>query len=192
MRLQKVKFFKIVKYLCLCFGSAILVYVMYSLNNQGDYDIEPTKIDQKKPSTFSLTVNKPIFEGSNSSDRYYKISAQKIAKNAANHYLLNDINGEYFLSPESKVKIFSRDGEFDDDKKMLHLLSDAKIIFNDIRLKGYDVYINIDTQSFYSNQPIIVQYNDSKIRANQISSNDNAETTELRGDVETLIYINDL
>lgn len=181
---------KIIRYSCLVFGIIIISYTAYKLSNNThnlvqDNHVNLSELDNNSKE-FSFQVNKPIFEGFNNSNQAYKISAHNIAK-TSDTYLLEEVEGEYYLSPNEKIIFFSKYGNFNDQTKDLHLNDHVKIIYGATEFFGYDININVRDKSFYTQNSVKIFYKESSIEANSLHMKPKSPIIELQGSVKVII-----
>lgn len=177
---------KIIRYSCLIFGIIIISYTAYKLTSNQHHFVPENHVSlaerDNNPTEFSFRVDKPIFEGVNNGNETYKISAHNIAK-ASDIYLLEEVDGEYFLSASRKIIFFSKCGNFNDQTKALHLNDHVRIIYGAIEFFGYDININVKDKSFNTQNPVKIFHKNSSIEANSMTMLPKSQIIELQGAV---------
>lgn len=181
---------KIIRYSSLVFGIIIISYTAYKLSNNTHNVAQENQgnlpeIDNNSKE-FSFQVNKPIFEGFNNSNQAYKISAHNIAK-TSDIYLLEEVEGEYYLSENKKITFFSKYGNFNDQTKDLHLKDHVRIIYGATEFFGYDININVRDKSFHTQNSVKIFHKDSSIEANSLNIKPKSQIIEFQGSVKVII-----
>lgn len=177
---------KIIRYSCLIFGIIIVSYTAYKLTNNMHNLLKENHVTLQEVGNnskeFSFQVDKPIFEGVNSSNQAYKISAYNVVK-TSDIYLLEEVEGEYELGVDQKIQFFSKQGNFNDHTKDLHLNNDVRIIYGATDFFGRDININVKDKSFNTQNPVKIFYKDSSIEANTMTMLPTSQIVELQGAV---------
>ncbi|MGC0371534.1 MAG: hypothetical protein DGJ47_000223 [Rickettsiaceae bacterium] len=183
---------KLIKYFCLVTGLFIILYTGYEIL-KSDADLPETDLNKdliKKPTNkkFSVSVQRPVFEGFGKDQKPYKVAADSISKKDDNNYLLNDIKGEY-VTNKNKVLLCSKQGVFNSKSKELHLKNQVTVWFDLIELTSNDVHIDIENKNCYSDMPIIIKQSGSNIKADSFSSDKESSVIKLKGNVKSSIMI---
>ena len=188
---------KLIKYIFLSTSICVLVAVLvilyiHKLPTEDGSDFEAAQKKSKKlPKEYSLNIKKSIFEGVSNDLAPYVIMAQNVAKNTANEYLLNAVNGTYTL-PDGNITIKADSGTLDEIEKSVILNDNVTVLFNGMIFNSEQMIIDLETKDAKSPEEVEVTFEKSKIRADQFQTEESAEIIKFKGNVESNFDLNDM
>ncbi|MFK7973926.1 MAG: LPS export ABC transporter periplasmic protein LptC [Rickettsiaceae bacterium] len=184
---------KKLKYAFLCAGIGVLivtitiVWVFNYLDQESVIDIYE---QGKSENNCSLSIDNPVFEGVSDDQTFYTIAAEQAYKNSENEYTMNTVSGKYVLD-NGEMQIKSLSGVFDKIDKKISLENQAKVIFQGAELKSSKLLLDIMTKDIISHVPVVLDFHNSQIRANQLKANQANNIIEFTNGVESSFYVND-
>lgn len=187
---------KLFKFFFLIVGVFIVVLIVTSiyfekLSSVADNtDLQNIKVEHKLTDDCSLNIEGSVYEGINSELLPYKINVKNISKDRENNYSMESLSGKYTLE-QGDVYINAVRGILNEDKKQLLLNDNVRLILNDFKITGKELYIDIETNDLKSAEPVTIYYNNSAVRANQMDTKNSARIIELKGKVESVFNLKD-
>ncbi|MDC0864604.1 LPS export ABC transporter periplasmic protein LptC [Rickettsiaceae bacterium] len=177
---------KLLKYALLAASLVIFSLVLFFLysKNSSPEDVSPIKKRNKSSKEYSLNINNSVFEGITADLVPYRIFANDIIKDKSDKYILNIVQGKYFL-PDGDLSIKSNGAVLDEEKKLVILSKDVVFVLNDATLKCAQLSFNLDTQEAYTNTGVRVDFNQSNIRADSFKTEDANNIIEFQGNVKS-------
>jgi|GEM_PF-881296 len=181
---------KLIKYCFLSAGCCVLIAIittLYLKNSSIQEDIETSSVQEKKPKlskNYSLNINKSIFEGMSSDLMPYKILAQTVTKDLANHYILSSVSGRYALT-NGDLKIKAASGTLDENNKLATLTKNVEITLNGVIFNSEKITFNLENQEVYSNTEVEVNFHKSNIKADSFNTQNSNNIIEFNGNVES-------
>lgn len=176
----------------------IIAVVLNLLNFQSlftaDKDISK-KLSQKisknnEIQNTELVLHNSIFKGVTQDLEPYKITASTANKVAENQYALNDVGANYLVK-NSNLLINAKNGTLDNSDNWMELSNDVQILFNNLLLNTSQMYLNLVNKEVLSETNVKVTYKNSQVNADSFSSTSNNGIINFRGNVKTILNLDD-
>lgn len=142
------------------------------------------------PEEFDFNINNSILEGLNKNNLSYTIKAKVITKQKDNIYYLNTIDAIHKLST-GNLHIVATNGLLDKHTNLLVLSENFKIMFNEFKLTGKKVNLNLNSNLVFSTDPVKLTYHNSSVRALNFYSNNSNNIISFEGEVVSIFHAND-
>lgn len=187
---------KIFKFFFLIVGVFIVIFMITYIYFEklplapDDADLQNIKAEHKLTDDCSLNIEGSVYEGINNELLPYKINVKNISKDNENNYSMENLSGKYTLE-RGDVYINAVRGILNEDKKQLLLNDDVRLNFNDLRIIGKELYIDIKTNDLKSAEPLTIYFNNSAVKANQMDTKNSVQIIELKGKVESVFNLKD-
>lgn len=171
-------------FVLICF----LVFLPLINSFRENYRLTFSKIENPSNDEDPKMIN-PRFQGVDSDDQTYGISADSAIKKKDNTLVLNNINADMNLRNGSWVALMSNSGTFKYKEKELELIGDVSLFTHD----GYEFYtdfIHVDAAkgSAYGHSPIKGQGTMGTIEANEFFAEEKGDRIVLMGHVKVVLY----
>jgi lipopolysaccharide transport protein LptA len=178
---------KLLKYIFLSAGCCVLFAIILTLHlkNASDQEAEEALKKQSKNAlskNYSLSINKPIFEGVTDNLEPYRILAQTVDKNLENQYTLHEVNANCKIN-NTIINAKATNAILDDTSKLVTLKQNVQITSDDTVLKCEELKINLETQEAKSNSNIELDFKKSNIKADSLTLQRDKGTATFSGSV---------
>jgi LPS export ABC transporter protein LptC len=184
---------KILKYIFLISG-IIVLFLIISYSSNKEQQIPKDELDTEKmehiPKEFNLNINNSVFEGYNKDKLPYQIKAKMVTKANNTIYNLNDINAQCNTG-NGVLQILAQNGVLNETTKFFTIYQNVQIIFDNISLTSDKINFNLNSNLVYSDQPVIVNFQNSTIKASSFSADDSNNIINFKGNVVSTFNLND-
>lgn len=179
---------KLLKYIFLSAGGCIflaIIVTLYLKNSEDNKTQEAMAKQNKKLSkNYSLSINKPIFEGVTGDLSPYKIFANSVKKNLQNQYTLQDVNANCKLN-NTNVNAKAASAVLDDESKFVTLKDSVLINLDDAILKCEEIKLNLENHEVSNDSGVELDFKKSNIKADSLNTKDSNNIIEFKGNIES-------
>ncbi|MGL4325533.1 MAG: LPS export ABC transporter periplasmic protein LptC, partial [Beijerinckiaceae bacterium] len=141
-----------------------------------------------------ITMDAPKLQGYKKDSRPYEVKASSAAQHIKTPHIieLNNLDANVAMGPDGSAHLTAPTGVFDSQKETLNLKSDVRVVTN----TGYDIRMKSAQAEFKSghvqtDQPVEVDMNDGRIRADGLEIIDNGKQIVFTGRVRTTLVERD-
>lgn len=152
-RLNYSYFVMISKVLCIFFA-ILFAFLTVILSVYGS-TVKHVKIDltakHNSPDNISKLMYKPRFYGVNGNKETYSVSAKEAKEQDINTILLTTINGQFITKNHNKFDIYSNNGKWFQDSKLLLLSGEVNLFYEGTNISSEEATIDINNSTVTSN-----------------------------------------
>jgi hypothetical protein len=179
---------KLLKYIFLSAGGCIFLAIIITLYLKNSADEETKKAlakqNKKLSKNYSLSINKPIFEGVTGNLSPYKILANSVNKTLQNQYTLQDVNANCKLN-NTNVNAKATSAILDDSSKFITLKNNVLINLDDAVLKCEEIKLNLENHEVSNDTGVSIDFKKSNIKADSLNTKDSNNIIEFNGNIES-------
>lgn len=186
------------KVICLVGIVSIIIIVLNLLNFQTIFVINKeinAKQFQSRPKSekiknTELTLNNSVFKGVNEDLQSYEITASTASKVSENQFALNRVGANYLVG-NSNLLINAKVGLLDNLENWMDLSDDVQIFFNNLLLSTSEIHLNLINKEVLGNTNVKATYKNSQIQADSFNSRNNNDIINFKGNVHTILKLED-
>lgn len=184
VRLLRILFPIVAVFMMLGIGGS---YFWYSLGAP-TIQVQSTSFDDG-----NMVMKNPVLKGVDKANRPYELTAVEAIQNAKKlmQIELNQISANIPMDEKTYAKITAGNGFYDSEAKTLVLGGEVDIITdNGMRIRLQDADIDIGAGNMFTNNPVIMNSAQAKIKADSVAIEDNGESIIFNKNVKMTLFPN--
>ncbi len=180
---------------CIAVVLTILIFLLiYKMGNKNCLQNNSDEKDLRRSNAsflhnrddYNIVVLNPEFIGQDNNGQKYKLLASVAAKDFRGLYKIQEVCGNY----SDFLIITAKSGVIDEKNKYALLNDKVRVKYYDYLIESTNVFVNLANGEVYNNQGIIMNYNNSSIKAGSFKATRNS--IMLNGNVTASFKISSL